>query len=172
MAATDLATVSLDDAAEKLRDQIKSAFAELLTPEQWRALVRKELDRMFEPRVGWEDGRKVELPSEFASIVRGLFTKEVERIAIGIIKTGDWHPESGSFWAWGQFQGRVSKHVEEWLTENASTLLAVTLHQLMGNTAQGILDNVRDQYGPRCGNCGKSYPDASYTYCPQCGANR
>jgi len=137
-----LAKVTFEDAAERMRDQIRSAFVEMLTPDQWRDMVRKELESFFQPRDVREYGSYGSwktLPPLFNEVVADVFTKEVEKRAREIITDGHWRPEEGSFWCHGHFDCLVSSSIRAWLTDNAATLLDITLQRLIGKGAEDVL---------------------------------
>lgn len=76
--ADELTKIDLGGAAQELRDKIRSAFIDLISPEQWAAMIQAELKAFTEPRRGSGYGNYANetLPSAFQAMLRA----ELERI--------------------------------------------------------------------------------------------
>lgn len=128
MAETAIQVPNLQDAANKLKDQIRSGFIELLTPEQWSAMITAELEAFLKPRRG-EYGRD-ERPSVFRETCEKVFRELVEA---QLKETFQGEPFKASW------DARVGGVVKEWLTENQSQLIQSTILELAGLSAQSVL---------------------------------
>jgi len=147
--AGNIERVTFENAAEKLRDQIKTAFVELIPEDQWNDMVRKELETFFKERSVREHGSYgdwIKAPSRFNELVKEIFDAEVKNRVAWVIKSGHWHPDKGSFWEWDHFESIVSYGVKKWLNDNAEMLTLATVKSLIGNAAQSMLSYVASQY--------------------------
>jgi hypothetical protein len=140
MAETGIALPNLDDAAARLRDQIRSGFVGLLTDEQWQAMVRAELDKFTKPstETDFYGNRKVDKPSVLETLCREVFGEQVKKILLEIIA----EPVPGSRDSHdpisGQWRPAISKVLKEWLTENTEKLIISTVHALAGESAMRV----------------------------------
>ena len=78
---TGLETVSLESAAEQLKDKIRSAFVDIIPPEQWKAMVENELKAFTQTRPGAynHSDRRPSVFSEICSSVYSDFIRDQVR---------------------------------------------------------------------------------------------
>jgi len=145
--------VTFESAAEKLREQIKTAFVELIPEDQWNDMVRKELDQFFHgrkdsPDYEWINGKKckVDYPSRFHVMVREAAEAECKERVKQVIHLGFWRPDKGSLWEYGHFATQVEKLVKAWLSDNAKMLVKVMIESMIGDAAENILSHVASKY--------------------------
>ena len=127
-----IAAVSLQSAAAQLQDKIRVGFVELIPPEQWRAMIEKELTDFTQPRqrpphsYDPRPGKSV-----FSEICEQEFRAFVTKKAREVLDADN---AEVNHW-----NGRVGELVKEWLTENREKLIQSTILALAGNAAQGLL---------------------------------
>ena len=93
--------VNLNDAAQALREKIRTAFVELITPEQWDAMVKTELDAFVNERTvvinpGYSRDTK-KLPSVFHEVCEEVYRAHLK----GLIKAELTKPEWNADWQMG-----------------------------------------------------------------------
>ena len=146
----DIEKVTFQDAAEKLRDSIRSAFVEIIPEDQWKDMVRKELEKFFDPPTREDFYYKTKVPTGEASLfhkmVREEFEKECRRRIAEVVHLGFWRPDKGSLWAYKHFSARVETMVKEWLSENADKLVWMLVSEMIGGAASAIMSNVAAGY--------------------------
>ncbi len=139
MTETAMQLPNLNDAAEKLRDQIRSAFVELLTPEQWHAMVRAELDKFTKPSTTRDNygSRTVEVPSVLHTLCVDVFKTHVKAELNALLSNTD--NNVGGVYTGDGYRNLLSKIVKDWLTENAAQLVVTTIQALAGEAAQRLI---------------------------------
>ncbi len=137
MAETGIETVSIADAATKLRDKIHSAFAELLPPEQWQKLIEVELQKFLKPTKVRDSysSREVEQPSLLQRMCEEEFKKHIKSLVVTELMKPEYQANA--------YQGEVSTAIQKWLTDNAQQLIQATVLELAGVSAQSLLNRMR-----------------------------
>lgn len=144
MSETGIAAFKLDDAAAQLREKIRHAFVELLTPEQWDAMVKAELRTFVEKRPATRDPygyvRDPEKPSVFHEVAEQVYREHVK----GLVKEEMAKPEWQAGWNATENKQAISEAIKEWLTDNAQLLLQTTIHELFAYQAQAMVERLRN----------------------------
>ena len=133
MSDTKDTKLDLTDAAAKVRERIELAFLEVMTKEQWEALIVQELRRFTEPQPdrSWPNasGERM-LPSKLNQLcqttLEGMAREEVKRL---FSENTNWH-------------GGVSKLVQSWMTDNADKILEVAVRGMIQDGAQGVVNRI------------------------------
>lgn len=141
--AEEIQKLDLADAAEKLRDQIKTAFVAMIPPEQWQGMVKAELDKFCKPHMQTNSyGPDTRVPSGLERVVQEEAENKIREIVQTQLQTEAWH-------TWGVDEAGnneiVSDVIKSWLTENSDQLMAAVLKAMMGNAAQQVLENLQMQ---------------------------
>ncbi len=131
----------INAAAEKLKAQIRSAFIELLTPEQFKDMVQTELKRFTEEQKHQDHWGKVTPgPSEFTKLCREIFAEHIKTELKALLNSSEFQGQWGS-------NGRqeISEAVRSWLTANSKELIQSTVLALAGDAAQQMVESLRSR---------------------------
>lgn len=130
--AESIKTVSMDDAAEKLREKIKLGFAELIPDEQWNEMIKAEFKKFLEPRtVRTQYGPDRIEPSGFSSICQDVLQKIVrERL----------EAETNT---WKSWDATLSATVHEWMEKNGATIAQEFLKNLLSGALQQFANTMQ-----------------------------
>ncbi len=132
---TGIQTVSLQSAADQLKDKIHSAFAELIPPDQWKGMIEAELKKFTsESRADDGYGRSREVPSLLHTICK----KEFEQLATEMVRA---HLAKPEYYA-AHWEGKISEAINKWLTDNAEKLIQATVISLAGHAAQSVISSM------------------------------
>ena len=130
-----ITTVSIENAAEQLKAKIRSAFVELIPPEQWTAMIVEELKRFTESTPAthdrWNNVATSARPSLFSEICREQYSAVLREKVVEVLQSPEF---SAQVW-----NGEVSKVIKEWLTENSEKLIQSTILALAGHAAQNLI---------------------------------
>lgn len=133
-----IAAFNLGDAAKTLRDKIRHAFVELIPPEQWEAMVKKELESFTKESVGVDQwGRSKTQPSVFSEVCKEVYRERLTEQVKALLASPEWQ---GSYNGTGV---KASAAIQEWLTINADKLLIVVLNQMFGGVAQRMVQEMQ-----------------------------
>jgi hypothetical protein len=137
---TAIEPVNLASAADKLKDQIRSAFAELLSPEQWREMVRVELVAFTKPHLipnpNRYEGGTIERPSVLREMCESAFRERIK----AEVKTelDKWTSET-----WSNDGLSPSDMVKEYFDKNAETLTRAAVSAMMLDGMQRVIQQLR-----------------------------
>ena len=125
----DIVPIDLNKAAEEMRERIRMAFVQMLTPEQFQSAVRQELNRFMDPN-------KTE-KSTFVGICRGEFETLVKEQLGEILASNEW--TSTERWVGSGYSPKfeIGQAIKEFLAEKGpeilqtfvSTTLAMSFNQ-------------------------------------------
>lgn len=134
---TEIARVSLESAAEQLRDKIRSAFVELLPPEQFQQMVKAELTAFMDNNTNSHDARYNTRVSTFRSVCYDVFREHVTKDLKTLLASAEWQEQ----WKGGGGPN-LSDAIKAWLTENAQQIVAATIQELAGRAAQTLVQRI------------------------------
>lgn len=137
MSETGIETISVQDAAAKLRDQIQSAFASLIPAEQWQKLIEAELNKFLSStrvKDSWGNGYK-DQPSLLESICVEEFKKHIQKIIAEELRKPKYNGNA--------YEGKVGEVINNWLTDHAQELIQATVLELAGVAAQSLVNRMR-----------------------------
>ena len=137
---TAIEPVNLASAADKLKDQIRSAFAELLSPEQWRDMVRVELESFTKshrvPNPNSYQGGTIEKQSVLREMCESAFR---ERIKAEVKEALDrWSADK-----WANGESAPSELVRQYFEQNADTLVKAAVSEMMLGGMQRVIQQLR-----------------------------
>jgi hypothetical protein len=130
----------INAAAEKLKLQIRSAFMELLTPEQFKEMVSVELKRFLEPSSEYSayQAKTIQTPSAFSKLCTEVFGEYVKEEIKQTLASPEWQAQ------WGQeSRPKISAAIKDWLTANSQKIIESQLIALAGQAAQSLVENLR-----------------------------
>lgn len=131
--------VSLANAAEQLKHKIHLGFVELLTEEQWKAMLLEELQRFTSPGSATDHWghRREPPPSGFSKICSEVFAEHLKEEIRKILRSPEW---SSKFLNNGSTT--ISDAIKAWLTENSAALVQSTVQALAAQSAQHIVQGI------------------------------
>ncbi|HWA29049.1 MAG TPA: hypothetical protein VG734_25590 [Lacunisphaera sp.] len=130
--------MTLENAADRLKDAIRAAFIELLPPDQWKAMVETELRRfMSSSRDTYSNNGK---PSAFSELCEGVFREYVKAELKAMLATPEWQQQ----WS-ADGKQLLSDAVKDWLTRHQQELVISTVQALAGQAAQSVLSTLQFQ---------------------------
>ncbi len=128
--ADELTKIDLGGAAQELRDKIRSAFVDMIPPEQWAAMIQAELQAFTKPLHNTYGEAR---PSPLQAMMRA----ELERIVKAKITEALASPE------WSSFDGAISAGVQRAILEHRDALIESMLKSMMGTAIQSALSQMR-----------------------------
>ena len=128
--SNDIEKVDLQSASEKLKEKIQLAFVDLLTPEQWTAMIAAELKEFT---VGKEvrdhySGRVTRSPSTLANLCEPIFKATITEKLKEHFADVDAREE-------------IKAATTRWLQENAQQMLANAIILLISEAMGKALEN-------------------------------
>lgn len=136
--AEDLAKIDLQDAAQQIRDKIRSAFVELITPEQWSAMIATELKSFTTDRPSQYGQPSL---SPFKEVIRDELSKHLRAKVKEVLESPEW----GSAWDMNTQKYGPSEMVKQWLIENRDAVLTSTIQTMFGQALQDFIANVQQR---------------------------
>ena len=138
--ADNIERVTLENAADQLKQKIRMAFVELLPEEQWKEMVAAELKRFTEATSEYNhyQSKHIPVPSAFSKICSEVFTEYLKTEIKTVLMSPDW--SSG----WGN-NGRekISGAIKAWCTEHSQALIESTVQALAAGAAQQLVSTMR-----------------------------
>jgi hypothetical protein len=134
--------VTMENAAKALKDKIRIGFAELIPPEQWEAMIKKELDSFLVERPDtdhWGNSRGNKKPSLFHEVCAEVFREHAKAAVKEALARSEW----ATRWNSEKAQNELGELVQGWLTENADKLFHVVIQQTVGAAAQSFVSQLR-----------------------------
>lgn len=138
----DLAKIDLTTAAQQIRDKIRSAFVELITPEQWSAMIAAELKTFTSDRPStYRDVAPT--PSPFKETVRDELSKFIREKVKEALASPEWQTQ----WDSTTQQYGPSEMIKQWLLENREAVLASTIQVMFGSALQDFISAAQRNRG-------------------------
>lgn len=119
--------------ADKLRERIRSTLGELISDEQWTAMMRAEVDRFLKPRVEGSGYHQRTTPSDFQAIAESVIG---ENVRARMKKHLEESPEWQSRWDPKGGPENLPKRLEEMVERNLPVLMRECVGQLFAGLSQ------------------------------------
>src|SRR5690348_14979918 len=130
-----ITAIDLNKAANEMRERIRMAFVDMLTPDQFQGAVKAELDRFMNPKGG--DGT-------FAGVCREELTKILRVQFKELVNKPDWTGASIYDNVTGKSSYAAGAAIQEFLVENGPTIVKSYLNEALGHILASFIQQARN----------------------------